>query len=251
LIDPTATQPVLTVRHLRKRFGARVVLDIPELALQRGSCTVLSGRNGSGKTTLLKILAGLEAPDTAEMVYAGESLPWHAACRRIQGRVIYLHQYPYLFDRSVTENIAYGLRQAGCARAEAAERARHALEWAGLAHLAERDARALSGGERQRVALTRAWVLAPQVLLLDEPLASLDQESREHTYFLIRRLRSDGIALLITSHELQHIAALGDRHLHLQDGALQVYNERPAARPRGEAPEPIRRPGGPPWFLRG
>jgi tungstate transport system ATP-binding protein len=223
-VSHSAPRALIEIRRLRKRVGGRPLLDIPELYVHPGTCTVLSGRNGAGKTTLLKILAGLDAPDHAEVRYDGLPLPWSVARQRFSGSVIYLHQYPYLFDRSVSENIAYGLRRQGCPRGEVPGRVATALEWAGLAHLAARNARELSGGERQRVALTRAWVLSPRLLLLDEPLASMDRESREHTYFLIRRLRAEGIALIIASHDLQHLCALSDRHLHLQDGALQVYN---------------------------
>jgi tungstate transport system ATP-binding protein len=88
--------------------------------------------------------------------------------------------------------------------------------------MADRNARELSGGERQRVALTRAWVLQPRVLLLDEPLANLDKESRDRTCFLIARLKSEGTAVVVTSHELHGIATLADSHLHLSDARLHT-----------------------------
>lgn len=133
----------------------------------------------------------------------------------LQRDVIYLHQHPYMFDRGVAENIAYDLWRAGLASAEVRTKVEAALEWAGLGQLAARNARRLSGGEKQRVELARARVLSPKLLLLDEPLANLDHASRDWTFLLIRRLRSEGIGILVTSHEPQVSATLGDEHRHL------------------------------------
>jgi molybdenum cofactor guanylyltransferase len=206
---------LLQLRKLRKSVAGRLLFDIDEFTVPENTCIILSGQNGVGKTTLLKILAGLEAPDQTEIIYRGENLSWHAARRRLQRDIVYLHQHPYMFDCSVAENIAYGLRHARVPRARIQARVRQALEWAGLAHLAARNARHLSGGEKQRVALSRAQVLAPRLLLLDEPLANMDHEAREHAIFLIRRLKSEGISSIVTSHEPDIATLLGDDHRHL------------------------------------
>jgi len=217
----TPSAPLLRFRALRKTIGAgRILLDIDEFAIAAGRCTMLTGPNGAGKTTLLKILAGLEPPDRAFVDYDGASLPWSAARRRYRREVIYLHQQAYLFDCSVAGNVAYGLHGLGLARAEVARRVAQALDWAGLAHLAPRNARALSGGEKQRVALTRALVLAPRVLLLDEPFTGLDEEARERAGFLIERLKADRVGVAVTSHELPPLARIVDLHLELRDGRL-------------------------------
>jgi len=102
------------------------------------------------------------------------------------------------------------------------ERVHRALDWAGLSHLASRNARELSGGEKQRVALTRALVLQPRVLLLDEPFSGLDENSRSRTGFLIQRIKSEGVAVVVTSHELQPVAGIADKHMELQDGCLEI-----------------------------
>lgn len=120
-----------------------------------------------------------------------------------------------MFDRSVADNIAYGLRNKGLAPERIKQEVRQALAWAGLRHLAQRNAQELSGGEKQRVALTRARVLAPRLLLLDEPIANMDLESREQTLDLIRRLKHDGISAIVTSHEPYISEVIGDEHLHL------------------------------------
>ncbi|MFQ5995856.1 MAG: energy-coupling factor ABC transporter ATP-binding protein [Acidiferrobacterales bacterium] len=217
------TQSLITFRHVRKDLAGRRLFDIPELAIHTGQCVILTGDNGTGKTTLLKVLAGLESPDRADVSYNGHSLPWQQACRHYRRDVVYVHQAPYLFDRTVHDNVAYSLRQSSLSRAQIKAKVSDTLKWAGLGHLAQRNARRLSGGEKQRVALARARILEPRLLLLDEPTASLDYESRERTYFLIQRLKSEGIAVVIASHELHRIATLGDVHMHLDQGKLHRH----------------------------
>jgi tungstate transport system ATP-binding protein len=212
---------LLRFRHLQKTVAPLTrLLDIAEFTVRAGSCTLLSGRNGVGKTTLLKIIAGLEPPDRAEVDYDGATLPWRQARRHYARHVIYLHQQPYLFDRSVAANVAYGLRGIGLEREEVAQHVQRALAAAQLDHLATRNARELSGGERQRVALTRALVLAPKLLLLDEPLANLDAESRERTCSVIAALKAQHVAVILTSHEPLSLNGLTDYHYQLDDGHL-------------------------------
>ena len=206
----------LQFNKLRKSInGGQLLFDIDEFTVPESTCIVLSGRNGAGKTTLLKILAGLDAPDRAEILCDGEALPWKLARARLRQQVVYLHQQPYMFDKTVAENVAYGLRHAGLTRAQVAERVEQALDWARLSKLATRNARQLSGGEQQRVALTRARVLSPRLLLLDEPLANMDINSRGQTIELIRRFKSEGVSTIVTSHEPHISTMIGDEHRHL------------------------------------
>lgn len=214
------TAELLRFRRLRRsKADGAVLLDIEDFVIPAAGCLFLSGRNGAGKTTLLKIIAGLESPDEAWVQIGDAMLPWSRVRQRYRRDVIYLHQQPYLFDCSVAENVGYGLRTVGMGRAEIARRVARALESAGLAHLSGRNARELSGGEKQRVALTRALVLAPRLLLLDEPLASLDEDAREHTLAFVQELKRHGIAVLLTSHE-QISVAVADYHYHLSGGTL-------------------------------
>ena len=240
--------PVLQVNNIVKTVGKdRRLLEINELPVYPGSCLLLTGPNGSGKTTLLKILSGLEPPDkgagVAQVHHGDIQLPWAAARRRVFRDVIYLHQQAYLFNSSVLENVCYGLRRRGVDREEIAERVRRALDWAGLSHLASRNARELSGGEKQRVALTRALVLQPQVLLLDEPFSGLDENARSRTGFLIQRIKSEGVAVVLTSHELQPVAGIADKHMELQDGRLVISKcayqpGSPSVRYNSNSPQP-------------
>lgn len=238
--------PLLRFENVRKTLPTgRRVLDVDEISIYAQKCLLLTGSNGAGKTTLLKILSGLELPDEQKHDKRGETivhyerahLPWTSARRRICREVIYLHQQAYLFDSSVFENVRYGLRQRGLAREQITDRIHRALDWAGLSHLAQRNARELSGGEKQRVALTRALVLQPRVLLLDEPFSGLDENARHRTGLLIQRIRSEGVAIVVTSHEIQPVAGIADSHLELRGGRLSrpvvpVHPGKKDARPQ-------------------
>jgi len=206
----------LAFHHIRKHTTrGNKLFDIDEFDIPESSCIILSGQNGAGKTTLLKILAGLEAPDNAEVSFDGQRQTWNTARERLRHEVVYLHQQPYMFDHSVADNVAYGLTRQAVPSARIRERVAEALAWSGLSHLAQRNARELSGGEKQRVALTRARILSPRLLLLDEPLANMDISAREQTIQLIRRLKDDGVSTIITSHEPHISVLLGDQHRHL------------------------------------
>jgi len=215
---------VSTIIHynaLRKTVHDRLLLDIDTLEIQEQACVALSGRNGAGKSTLMRIMAGLEMPDSVTVTLDGKTLPWHRACQKMRSHVIYLHQQPYLFDRSVTDNIAYGLRRRKLSIREISRKVSEALDWAGIGHLQLRNARELSGGERQRVAFARARILSPRILLLDEPTTNMDSEARNQTYRMIRQLKEDGVSILLATHEFCTVAHLCDVHLSLESGHLR------------------------------
>ena len=220
----------ICLENLETRMGGRPLLDIARFELPLASCTVLSGRNGSGKTTLLKIAAGLLRPDAAIVRTPDGTTDWQAGRRLLRSHSIYMHQHAYMFDRRVDDNVAYGLRRAGVPAREREALVHTALEWAGLDHLAHRNARHLSGGERQRVALARARVLSPAVLLLDEPTTNMDEEATQQSLFLIRRMVSEGMGVVVASHDRRIVGQLADRHLNLADGRLHAIDaEMPVA----------------------
>lgn len=212
---------IVRYNGLRKTVHGRLLLDIDVLEINEHTCVALSGRNGAGKSTLMRIIAGLETPDSVTVTFDGKPLPWRRACRQMRTHVIYLHQNPYLFDCSVTDNIAYGLRRQQLPIREISHKVSEALDWAGIGHLQLRNARELSGGERQRVAFARARILSPRVLLLDEPMTNMDSEAREQTCRMIRRLKDDNVSILLATHEYQTVAYLCDTHLSLEAGHLQ------------------------------
>lgn len=212
---------VLRVENIRKSYGKRTVLEMPALEIGSGAVIYLSGRNGAGKTTLLKILAGLEAPDQATVIRHDQRTSWRQAAPALRREVVYLHQQAFMLDGSVQGNLEYGLKVAGLGRRERRRRVAQALDWLGINDLTRQHARSLSGGERQWVALARAWLLRPRLLLLDEPSANMDLESRERTGFLLRRLMETSMGLIITTHHPDALSALANRHLHLDGGRLR------------------------------
>jgi len=213
-------EPLLLFRGIEKNYAETNILRNVDISLYPGKCILLSGNNGSGKTTLLKIIAGLETPSCAEIELSGKSHSWKSAIRSIRREIIYLHQQPYLLSGTVESNVSYGLRFTHLNRKQLRESVKEALEWAGLADVAKQQAKTLSGGVQQRVAFTRAWILKPKVLLLDEPMANMDIESREQACDLLKRMKSEGMSIVITSHDMNIFDGLIDSHFSLSDGKL-------------------------------
>ena len=214
------SEPLLVFRGIEKTFAETNILRNVDISLYPGKCILLSGINGSGKTTLLKIIAGLETPSCAEIEFSGKSQSWKSAIRSIRRKIIYLHQQPYLLSGTVESNVSYGLRFTHLNRKQLRESVKEALEWAGLADVAKQQAKTLSGGVQQRVAFTRAWILKPKVLLLDEPMTNMDIESREQACDLLKRMKSEGMSIVITSHDMNIFDGLIDSHFSLSDGKL-------------------------------
>jgi len=154
--------PAIQIRDLEVRKSGKRICFVPELDIQAGDRLAVTGPNGSGKTTLLRVLMGLES-------YEGQcqvSIP--------PEKRVYVHQQPYLFRGSVRFNAAYGGELRRLPRDERAALSLHWLDLLGVKHLADRRCETLSGGEKRRVALARAFALGRDLLLLDEPLAELD-----------------------------------------------------------------------------
>ena len=214
------SEPLLVFRGIEKTFAETNILRNVDISLYPGKCILLSGNNGSGKTTLLKIIAGLETPSRAEIELSGKSHSWKSTIRSIRREIIYLHQQPYLLSGTVESNVSYGLRFTHLNRKQLRESLKEALEWAGLADVAKHQAKTLSGGVQQRVAFTRAWILKPKVLLLDEPMANMDIESREQACDLLKRMKSEGMSIVITSHDTNIIDGLIDSQFSLSGGKL-------------------------------
>lgn len=212
--------PILALRGIRKSYGGRLILDDIDLDLHAGTICVLTGANGSGKSTLLRILAGLEAATLREARYDGHPIgltPYPAALRKAIG---YVHQHPVLFATSVARNIAYGLTGRGLSKSAWHDKVEAAIHWAGVAHVRDIAPAHLSGGERQRIALARAEVLEPRLLLLDEPTSNLDGPAREQVLELIQSLARKGRAVLVVGHDRDIINLAGTSRLKLRDGVL-------------------------------
>jgi len=214
--------PLLAVKKLRKSYGERLLLDIDALTFARGASYLLTGDNGSGKTTLLRILAGLEQAETGTFLFNGVRYDSAADLARLAPTVLYVHQHCYLFHTSVAANIEYGLKLSGVSCSERKKLVQAEMDWAGVAHLADVPTHRLSGGEKQRVALARARVLKPQLLLLDEPTANLDDEAREQVVMLIQQMREARNCVVIATHDREMTAMEGAVHLRLEGASLHV-----------------------------
>lgn len=212
--------PLLSLHGLKKRFGERLVLDIPEFTLKPARAYLLTGANGSGKTTLLRILAGLEQGEIARAEFAGRSVSLSPYPKEMRDAIVYVHQHPVLFSTSVENNIGYGLRVRGTDSKSIARQVKEAMEWAGVTHLRRQKPSTLSGGEKQRVALARAKVLNPRLLLLDEPTANLDGAARDQVAALIPAFVNEGGSLLIVSHDLNLIDLPDVIRMDLKDGRI-------------------------------
>lgn len=200
-----------------RRYGERTVLNIERLEIPAGRTLALLGPSGAGKSTLLRLLNFLEAPDAGEIRYDGAAVPAGGPPLATLREVTTVFQRPLLLGTTVWRNVAYGLRLRGRYEREAVARA---LERVGMAHMAQAPGRTLSGGEAQRVALARALVVAPRVLLLDEPTANLDPANVAAIETVAGELRSQGTTVVIVTHNLFQARRLADDAALLIDGAL-------------------------------
>lgn len=220
---------LLVIHHLRKSFADKKLLDIENLILQTASAYVLTGMNGAGKTVLLRILAGLEKPDDCSLSLFGDRQSLQSYPVLMREAIVYVHQHPVMFNMSVAENIAYGLHARGWAKKLIQETTEQALDWAGLSELRHRLPAGLSGGEKQKIALARAKILQPRLLLLDEPTANLDGTAREQVIALIPTLVAQDSSVVMVCHDKDLINLEQIHHLKLRDGKIE---ERTGARTR-------------------
>ncbi|WP_423909768.1 ABC transporter ATP-binding protein [Candidatus Spongiihabitans sp.] len=200
-------------------FSETKLLSDVDIALHGGKVTLLTGQNGTGKTTLLRILAGLLKPDFGIINFGATDEHWKQARKRLLKNVMYLHQRPYMFEGSVSRNMALAV-PGSMTRKQTRERVNQALEWGMLTRHALANAKTLSGGQQQRVALARAWLRQSPIMLLDEPIANMDTQSSARTIKLLHQLKGANTAILICSHNHQIFDSLVDRHVELANYQL-------------------------------
>jgi tungstate transport system ATP-binding protein len=193
------------------RHGSTWALRSVSLSIRAGERVALVGPNGSGKTTLLRVLNGLIEPSAGTVQ------------RPATTRQTLLFQRPYMLRTTAQRNVALGLWLRGARWHDACKHANEALTRVGLAALAHRNARTLSAGQQQRLALARAWVMASDVLLLDEPTASMDLDARREVETLLGELATGRLQTLVfSSHPLELVGRLASRVLCLQDGRIHA-----------------------------
>jgi thiamine transport system ATP-binding protein len=210
---------MLLVEHATVRFDGKSALDDVTLEVGDNEVVAVLGPSGSGKTTLLRAVAGLQRLDVGRVVLDGRDLASVPPHRRGIGLVFQDHA---LFQhRDVAGNVAFGLRMQGERRREIDARVREMLELVGLGGLEHRSVATLSGGEQQRVALARALAPGPRVLLLDEPLGSLDRRLRDRLLDDLARLFAElRVTAVYVTHDQAEAFALGDRVAVLRAGKL-------------------------------
>ena len=210
---------MLRVEGLTVGFDGVAALDHASLDVSNGETVTVLGPSGSGKTTLLRVVAGLQVPDKGRVVLDGKDLAGIPPHRRGIGLVFQDHAlFPH---RNVAENVGFGLRMRGDNPAATARRVRELLELVGLAGFERRSVGTLSGGEQQRVALARALAPEPRLLLLDEPLGSLDRRLRDRLLEDLARLfgQLDVTAVYVT-HDHSEAFILGDRVAVMRRGRV-------------------------------
>jgi ABC-type Fe3+/spermidine/putrescine transport system ATPase subunit len=217
---PTAAEALLSIRAIEKQFGRRPVLRGISLDVASGEFLTILGESGSGKTTVLRLIAGFEQLDRGEIWIGGDRLDLLPPYRRQVNTVFQSYAiFPHL---SVFENVAYGLRAHRIAQPEISARVAQALAMVKMQEFAQAAPSRLSGGQQQRIALARALVNRPRILLLDEPLSALDANLRRQMQAELKSLQREvGITFLFVTHDQEEAMALSDRIALLREGVLE------------------------------
>jgi tungstate transport system ATP-binding protein len=195
----------LDIEHLSLTEGGTRIIDDVSLSLS-AQRTVVLGPNGAGKSTLLRLIHDLLHPSSGILYWP----------RPLSQAMVF--QRPVMLRTTALANVIYGLELKGFKAGEAARRAQESLARVGLAHLAQRPARLLSGGEQQRVALARAWALEPELLILDEPTASLDPASSREVERIINEIAAAGTRILMTTHNLGQAKRIAEKIVFIDRG---------------------------------
>ena len=210
-------EPILELRHVCKRFGRAVPADDVSLAIEPGEFFTFLGPSGSGKSTLLRIIAGLEHADAGLVLLRGRDVGGVPPWRRHLGMVF--QQYANFPHMNVAQNVAYGLRRRGLDPAKVKTRVAELLDLVGLAGFEERRVTQLSGGEQQRVAIARALAPRPELLLLDEPLAALDEKIRREMQGELTKIQeATGTTFVYVTHDQEEALTMSDRIAVLNRG---------------------------------
>ncbi len=208
------------MQNVTKKFGDFVAVDDVSLEIKDGEFFAMLGPSGCGKTTCLRMIAGFELPTEGDIKIRGKSMGNIPAYKRPVNTVF--QNYALFPHMTVFENVAFGLEMQKVPRSEIDQRVKEALEMVRLPQLAERKPRQLSGGQQQRIALARALVNRPQVLLLDEPLSALDLKLRKAMQLELKELQHQvGITFIFVTHDQEEAITMSDRIAVMNEGVVQ------------------------------
>jgi len=213
---------ILALKNIEYTRGNGFQLQIESLEFVAEGIYLLSGPNGAGKSTLLHLLAMLIEPTRGEIVFDGKQIKTAKEKQQSRRQVTLVEQSPFLFDTSVYQNLAFGLRLRDIRGDLQQRRITSALKAVGLEGFESRKAKELSGGETRRVALARAIVLRPRVLLLDEPTAGLDVDFLPVFEDVLSDLAAKGVTIIMASHDAEQPYRLGGTVIHLNAGRLDA-----------------------------
>ncbi|MBR5923826.1 MAG: ABC transporter ATP-binding protein, partial [Bacteroidales bacterium] len=222
---------IIDIRHLSKSFGDKKVLDDINLYVRRGEFLTLLGPSGCGKTTLLRMIAGFLQPDEGVILLDGKDIAGIPPHQRPLNTVFQRYAlFPHL---DVYDNIAFGLKLKKTPEEEIDKRVRKVLKLVAMSDYEDRDVETLSGGQQQRIAIARAIVNQPKVLLLDEPLAALDLKMRKDMQIELKEMHKKlGITFIYVTHDQEEALTLSDTIVVINEGRIQqigtptdIYNE--------------------------
>ncbi len=222
---------LIELQHITKIYDGHKVLDDLDLYFNENKFLTLLGPSGCGKTTTLRILGGFETPDEGHVIFDGKDITSLPPNKRQLNTVF--QKYALFTHMNIAENIAFGLKISGKSRAYIDDKIKYALKLVNLGGYEKRMPDSLSGGQQQRIAIARAIVNEPKVLLLDEPLGALDLKLRqEMQYELIRMKNELGITFIYVTHDQEEALTMSDTIVVMNQGYIQqigtpedIYNE--------------------------
>ena len=222
---------LIDIVNISKAFDENVVLDELNLYIRENEFLTLLGPSGCGKTTLLRILGGFETPDSGKIIFDGQDITTLAPNKRQLNTVF--QKYALFTHMTIAENIAFGLKIKGKSQNYINDKIRYALKLVNLEGFENRTPASLSGGQQQRIAIARAIVNEPKVLLLDEPLGALDLKLRQDMQYELIRLKNElGITFIYVTHDQEEALTMSDTIVVMNQGYIQqvgtpedIYNE--------------------------
>lgn len=222
---------LIRLQNISKSFGNTLVLDELDLAIRENEFLTLLGPSGCGKTTTLRIIGGFEKPDQGRVVFDGKDITDLPANQRNLNTVF--QKYALFAHMTIEENIAFGLKIRKKSKAYIQDKIRYALKLVNLEGFEKRKPASLSGGQQQRIAIARAIVNEPKVLLLDEPLGALDLKLRQDMQYELMRLKEElGITFVYVTHDQEEALTMSDTVVVMNQGYIQqmgspedIYNE--------------------------